>query len=104
MTAHLKVDPQGLRANAAKLDAIGGDIHTAAAAGTQTALNVKAFGLLCSFMVPTAMTLQQTSADGIQGVAEAVKAVASTLRQSAQGYDDVEDELVKQFEKIAEQV
>lgn len=87
----LVVDTDALRAHERDVRALASDLDGAVDAGMTAAMDVGAFGLICSFLVPITSTVQLAGVGAIAAAAASMDAIADGLRFSADGYDAVDD-------------
>lgn len=87
----LEVDTAALRAHASEVRALAGDLSQALDAGVSAALDVGAFGLVCSFLVPVTSTVQLAGVGALAAASESMEGIADGLRETAEGYDTVDD-------------
>ena len=86
MTDHFGVRPQDLVAHAARVEAIGDRVTTAAEAGAAVRPGVDAYGKLCVLVPIMLGALQDVVVDGIRSAAGALDDTGARLRTTAQDY------------------
>jgi hypothetical protein len=87
----LEVDTAAVRAHASEVRALAGDLGGALDAGVSAALGAEAFGIICSFLVPVTSTVQLAGVGALAAAAQSMEGVADGLRETADGYDTVDD-------------
>lgn len=86
----LEVDTTALRTHATDVDGLADDLAGALDAGLTTALDVEAFGLICSFLVPITTTVQLAGVAALGAATDSMEGIAVGLRETADGYDTVD--------------
>ena len=87
----LEVDTAAVRVHATEVSGLAEDLAGALDAGVTGALDVGAFGLICSFLVPVTSTVQLAGVGALAAASESMEGIASGLRETANGYDTIDD-------------
>ncbi|WP_051367227.1 type VII secretion target [Hamadaea tsunoensis] len=82
----IAVSPGALLTHANRIEAVGGELGTAKAAGDSVRVGVDAYGKLCTFVPALLDTLQDTLIDAIDAGAQSLHDTGERLRTVAQSY------------------
>ena len=100
MPDQVRVRHAELIAHAGTVEAIGGRVSTAAAAGAAVRAGSDAYGMLCA-MVPVMLNgLQDALVDGIRSAADSLHDTGARLRTAAAEYDTTDRRRADAFNAI----
>lgn len=86
-----------LRAHAARLDALRDQLNTAVDAARTVTLGTEAYGKICAFFVPAVNAVSEPGVEALGRTAETMGETATRVRDTATGYEQVEDANTRPF-------
>jgi hypothetical protein len=86
----IAVESSALRAQAAEVERVGGAVDYARDAARSMNLTGGAFGLMCAFLVPTAVGVTQIAANAMAETAAMLQREADALRAIADDFENTE--------------
>jgi hypothetical protein len=94
------VTPADLRAHAARVDEIAGQITTAKQAGDAVRLDAGAYGKLCAMLPVLLGGLQGLVIDGIDAASQSLRDSGERLRTAAQSYQTTDNNVAARHDRI----
>jgi len=96
----LQVDTDAVRAHAQQVAGLAQGLGEAVQAGTHSAMDTQAFGVLCAFLVPPVVALQAVGIVALTTAAATLAGVDVGLRGVANGYDAIDSSVNGQLTEL----
>lgn len=104
MSGEIEVEPSALRTGAGEIERIAGTVGYARDAAGSMNLTGGAFGLMCAFLVPTAVGVTQIAMNAMAETAAMLQREAEALRDIAADFEQVEARTSDELRAISGQV
>lgn len=101
MTERIAIDSQILEAHARAVDGVAADVRVAVQAAGQTMLSSGAFGLMCSWMVPSFLGVSSLATATMTSASGALERSAENLRAVAADFERFEERAATQWRALA---
>lgn len=95
MSEQIAIDPDVLRAQAAKVEALAGDVAEAASAAGSVNVGGGAFGVMCAFLVPVIQPVTTATAAAIRESGSLLTRTGEELRGAVSDWETVESDIAE---------
>lgn len=96
----IEIDTGLLRQQARDVDEAGRRVDQARQAIASMNLTGGAFGMMCAFLVPPAVTMTFAASSMLSDASAMLSREASALRGTADDFDDLEDDIATSLERL----
>lgn len=103
-SGEIEVDAAALRAQAAEVERIAGDVTYARDAAGSLNLAGGAFGLMCSFLVAPAMAVTAIARETMAETSRMLRREADALRETADDFEGIEDDVGAEMRTLGREI